>query len=417
MFDQQMAERLYGRMRTPEQAEARWEKVRKAFLQRFGAGEVRGFSASGRAEICGNHTDHNHGKVLVAGISMDTLCAARPLKDEIIVCSEGYPEVRFGVDDLNLRVEEKGDSAALCKGILALLKQTGRRIGGFAAWTTSDVFRGAGVSSSAAFEVLIAHIQNCFYNDGALPGTELARISQYAENVYFGKPSGLLDQMGVALGGLTCIDFADPRNPVVNSVRAEFPGYRMFLVNTGGDHAGLTPAYAAVKEDMLAVAAWFGKSVLRQVEEKEFYAAMPRLSKEVSGRAILRAVHFFEENKRVDRAAEAVRKGDMPAFLAAVNESGNSSWECLQNCYVEGDRAQRIPLGLTLARRYTKGGAVRVHGGGFAGTVLAFLPEEQAPAFVEDLSAVFGPENLFEVGIRNLGVTELCEPHPAGARP
>ena len=407
MFDRKKTEALYGRMRTPEAAEARWEGVKAAFLKRFGPGEVRGFSASGRAEICGNHTDHNHGKVLVAGISMDTLCAARPLKDEVIVCSEGYPEVRFSVEDLSLRVEEKGDSAALCKGILAILKQSGRKVGGFAAWTSSEVFRGAGVSSSAAFEVLVAHIQNCFYNDGALSGEELARVSQYAENVYFGKPSGLLDQMGVALGGLTYIDFADPQRPAVRSVSAAFPGYRLFLVNTGGDHANLTPAYAAVKEDMQSAAAFFGKSFLREVDEAEFYERMPELSRAVSGRAVLRAVHFFEENKRVERAAEAVRTGDMPAFLAAVNASGDSSWECLQNCWAEGDRAQRIPLGLTLCRRYARGGAVRVHGGGFAGTVLAFVPEGEASAFSERLSAVFGRENLFEIGIRNCGVTEL----------
>ena len=213
--------------------------------------------------------------------------------------------------------------------------------------------------------------------------------------------------MGVALGGLTCIDFADPQRPAVRSVSAAFPGYRLFLVNTGGDHANLTPAYAAVKEDMQSAAAFFGKSFLREVDEAEFYERMPELSRAVSGRAVLRAVHFFEENKRVERAAEAVRTGDMPAFLAAVNASGDSSWECLQNCYTEGDRAQRIPLGLTLCRRYAGGGAVRVHGGGFAGTVLAFVPEGEAPAFAERLSAVFGRENLFEIGIRNCGVTEL----------
>ncbi len=402
-----LMESLYGRGADTSAHLERFKKLKRRFEEQYAAVPSAYFSSPGRVEICGNHTDHNHGKVLVGAISVDTIAAVSPHPNEVVVLSEGYPEVRFPAGDTALRSEEYGTSYALVKGVMQAFKDRGYNVGGFVAVTSSNVFKGAGVSSSASFELLVTEILNKLYNGGAVQAVERAVISQYAENVYFNKPSGLLDQMGIALGGISTIDFADPKEPLVKSLYLSLNGLCIYIVNTGGDHSNLTPAYAGIKSDMQLVAAYFGKQYLRDVSENEFYSSLPGLSAAVSGRAVLRAVHFFEENKRVERAARAVEREDAPALLAEINASGDSSWKLLQNCYVEGDVSQRIPLGLAAAARYTEGGAVRVHGGGFAGTVLCFVPEKNAAAFEEGMSEIFGAENIFGISVREKGACSV----------
>ena len=397
---------LYGISCSTEAQSLRYRNLAARFDRRY-AGEKHFFSASGRIEILGNHTDHNHGKVLVGAISADTLACVTP-SPEIVLESEGYPAIRVNPENLSPLPEERGTSLALVKGVLADCKRRGRRIGGFSGVMTSNIFKGAGVSSSAAFEVLIAEIMNRFYNDGRIGGVEKAQIAQYAENVYFGKPCGLLDQTGISLGGICEIDFEQPDAPKVDRLSLDLGAYRVVIVNTGGDHSDLTEAYASIRREMEEVAQAFGKSVLREVPFAKFLSEIPALSAKVSGRAILRALHFYEENERVEAGARAVRAGDLGAFFEAVNGSGDSSARLLQNLCVGGDVAQRIPLAIELSRRMMKrGGGVRVHGGGFAGTTLAFVHEEDLPEYLAVMGQTFGADNLFSAEIRGRGACEV----------
>ena len=274
-------------------------------------GETLIFSSPGRIEVCGNHTDHNNGKVLAAAVSVDLLAAVTPLKErKIVVKSMGYPVVEVDIDDLEPKKEEEGTSYALVRGVCRALKDRGYALGGFYATTVSDVFKGAGMSSSASFEVFVAEVENALYNGGVISAVEKAIVSQYAENVFFGKPSGLMDQSAIALGGVSYIDFIDPAAPEVEKLNWEFNDTTVFVVNCGGDHCELTPQYAAIRAEMEEVAALFGQEKLRFVDAGEFYTSIPAIKDKVSGRALLRAMHYFEENDRVEALREAIREGD-----------------------------------------------------------------------------------------------------------
>lgn len=366
------------------------------------------YSSPGRIEVCGNHTDHNNGKVLCAAITVDTVACVAPNDDgKIVVASEGYPVVEVDLGDLMPDESEFGTSEALVRGVCAYYKEHGYRIGGFYATTTSDVFKGAGVSSSACFEVLVCEILNDLYNGGAIDKITKAKASHHAESVYFGKPCGLMDQSAIALGGVSYIDFKSTTNPKVQTVDWQFGDLAIVLTNTGGDHCDLTNQYADIRLEMEEVAHRFHAKKLRRVKESDFYAALPQLQSEVSGRAILRAMHFFDENKRVESGVRAVKNVNEKKFCQIINDSGASSYQMLQNCYPLGDTAQRIPLAIQLSKRQNGVKAVRVHGGGFAGTIIAYVSKDAADAYVALMQSVFGDANVFRIGVRNDGACRV----------
>lgn len=383
----------------------RAEKLYNEFCAKEGKKPEYIFSSPGRAEILGNHTDHNHGKVMVAAVSCDILCFASPTNDKsIIIYSEGYPPIKTNVYDSEIKKEEYGTSLALVKGVCSKLHDLGYEFGGFVAHNTSDIFKGAGVSSSAAFEVLICEIINLMYLNGKLDPITKAIVSQYSENVYFGKPCGLLDQSGIALGALSKLDFETPTNPTLRTLTPP-AGYTLVLTNTGGDHAKLTSHYAAIRREMEEVAGFFGKKVLREVAYEEFLRNIHILNKNFSSRAIMRAMHFYAENDRVDRAEKAIDSGDVKAFLNEVESSGISSMCVLQNCYVPGETEQPVCLAIEFSKRITKKSVFRVHGGGFAGSILGFVENSELETYVSEMKKVFGDANVFTAGIRPTGTT------------
>ena len=353
------------------------------------------FSAPGRTEIGGNHTDHQHGCVLAAAVNMETTAEVTLNGTNIIrVDSEGYPVVEIDLTDLALREEEKNSTAALIRGVAAAFAQRGYKLAGFDAKVKSTVLPGSGLSSSAAFEVLIGRILNGLFADGAVSAIEIAQIGQYAENVYYGKPSGLMDQMASSVGGLVFINFADPKNPIVEKVDYDFAhsGYTLCTIDSGADHADLTDEYASMPVEMKKVAAFLGKEVLNDVDEAEFYAKLPEIRKAAGDRAVLRAIHFFEENRRVQMQVRALHNDNFDAFLNYVNESGRASWMLLQNVIPCGyAEHQDMAITLALCTKLLQGrGAVRIHGGGFAGTALAFVPNDSFEQFKTGVEAVLG---------------------------
>ena len=370
------------------------------------------FSSPGRVELLGNHTDHNAGAVMAGAVNIDIFAVAAPSDEPVIrVKSEGYPMVTVDLRDLTPQSEESTHSPALIRGIAFRFREAGRKIGGFTAYTTSQVPKGSGLSSSAAFEVLIGTILNKMYGGRATP-EQIAIDAQFAENVYFGKPSGLMDQMASSVGGAVAIDFADPAEPVVRPVAVDLAGlgYALCIIDSGASHADLTGEYAAVPQEMGAVAAYFGKRVLREVEEAQVIAHLPALREAVGDRAVLRALHFFADDRRVEREADALARGDMDAFLALVTESGRSSWELLQDITPAGAVAeQAMAVALTVAQRALKGqGACRVHGGGFAGTVQAFVPLDSLESFKAETERALGAECCHVLSIRPVGGYVLC---------
>lgn len=397
----------YGDGFDVEQLRPRLAKLLNAFKNNESSDADFLFSSPGRAEILGNHTDHNHGKVLVAAISCDIVAAVKKADGgSVKICSEGYCPIKFNVNDTSLRENERGTSLALARGVAQAIKDRGHEIGGFTAYLTSNVFKGAGVSSSAAFEVLVAEIFNDLYLEGKLSSVEKAVISQFAENAYFGKPCGLLDQSGIAIGSLSYLDFNEPTSPKMQ--KYDMPkGYTLVITNTGGDHAALTSHYAAIRAEMESVAGVFGEKVLREVDYSTFLQSIDKLKGKVSDRAILRAMHFFEENQRVERACSALSSGDTKEFLEAVNESGVSSLVRLQNCAVPGEVSQPVILGIELSRSIIKDGAVRVHGGGFAGSILAIVSNGERDAYVKEMKKVFGEENVFSAHVRPTGTQKM----------
>ena len=405
---------LYGVNALVSQQE-RYAKAEKAFNELFGCKDgVRVFSAPGRTEVSGNHTDHNCGKVMAAAVDLDVIAFVVPTDDGVItVKSEGFPQDEVNTADLVVSESEKNTSASLIKGVAAGFKNSGLKVGGFKAYTTSNVLKGSGVSSSAAFEVLIGTILSGLYNGGSVSAVKIAQIAQYAENVYFGKPSGLMDQMASSVGGFITIDFKDTENPLISSIEYDFAhsGYSLCLVDTKGSHADLTPDYAALPAEMKSAAAVFGKSVLREVDEADFRNNIGLVREKCGDRAVLRALHFFDENKRVDAAAVSLKCKDIEGFLDVIKASGNSSYKYLQNVYsVSKPAEQGMALGLYTAEYVLKGkGASRVHGGGFAGTIQAFVPNDMLSEFVRAEEAVFGKGSCHCLYIRPVGGTEVTE--------
>lgn len=404
--------KLYGADALYKQKK-RYENAAENFIEIFGKNDgVRIFSASGRTEISGNHTDHNCGKVLAAAVDLDVIAIVVPTDDGVItVKSEGFDIISVDTADLAVREDEKNTSAALIRGVAAGFNNSNLKVGGFKAYMTSNVLKGSGVSSSAAFEVLVGNILSGLYNGSAVSAVKIAQIAQYAENEYFGKPSGLLDQMASSVGGFVAIDFRNTTAPVIVPIEFDIAkyGYSLCIVDTKGSHADLTPEYAAIPEEMKAAAAVFGKTVLREVDEEEFRANISKVREKCGDRAALRALHFFDENNRVDRAAEALKSGDIDSFLTVINESGNSSYKYLQNVFaVTKSSEQGVSMGLYTAEKVLCGrGASRVHGGGFAGTIQAFVPDDILDQFIKAEEAIFGEGSCHRLYIRPVGGTEI----------
>ncbi len=390
-----------------------------AFSARFGdTREVMLLSVGGRSELSGNHTDHNYGRVIAASISLDVLAVAAKRDDGVMcVASEGYP-----IDTVDPAAVEEPDpafyfkSSAIIAGMARAFRDNGYKIGGFDAATISNVLKGSGLSSSAAFEVMIGNILNHLYNDGKVSNVEIAKMAQYAENVYFGKPCGLMDQTACAVGGCITIDFADPTAPIIEQLPLDLEkaGYALCITDTGGNHADLNEDYASVPAEMKAVAALLGKKVLRESTVEEIMANAVRIRTECGDRALLRALHFLSENSRVAAQADALRGGDLDSFFAGVLASGASSFRYLQNVYTTKNVAEQglsVALCLTemFARENCGGkGAHRVHGGGFAGTVQAYIPRELTARYVSFMEAVFGEGSVYVLNVRSEGAIRLA---------
>lgn len=383
------------------------------FAELYGAErDIFIFSAPGRTEVGGNHTDHQRGCVLAASVNLDVIAIGALRKDSVIrVKSEGYPEDVVDISHPEVHAEESHTSKAIIRGIAASFLDLGYGVGGFDAYTTSNVLSGSGLSSSAAFETLIGTIiSQTFCNDRESP-LKIAQIGQKVENTYFGKPCGLMDQAASSIGGFVSIDFGNLESPKVEKIAFDFAqcGYSLCIIDTKGSHANLTPDYAAIPAEMKSVAAFFGKEVLREVEEAEFYASLPALREKVSDRAVLRAMHFFADNRRAPEEAAALKSGDFEEFKRLIIESGRSSYCYLQNVYASAyPEAQGISLGLALCERLLAGkGAWRVHGGGFAGTVQAFVPSEMVEEFRAELDGVFGAGSCHILKIRPVGGMQI----------
>jgi galactokinase len=390
-------------------------------------GELRVFTAAGRTELGGNHTDHNRGKVLAASIQLDAAAVVAPRQDKrVFFRSTGYPDVSVnlakadGSEDFENKSAEKGTTESLVRGIAAELTRRGVAVGGFSANAASTVLPGSGLSSSAAVEVLFGRIFDNLYGGGKRSALELAQIGQIAENRYFGKPCGLMDQTACASGGTVAIDFEDPAHPQVRPIPFDpaAAGYALCVVDTQGNHAGLTPDYAAIPGEMKAVAAFFGKTVLRELTLAQVLDNAPAIRKAAGDRALLRALHFFGENSRVDAMLAALEKRAIAGYLALVNQSGASSLELLQNIYSPKNPAEQgISLALALTRNFLETkttdtgrypGACRVHGGGFAGTIQVYIPMDCLDAYTVTMEAVFGAQAVTVLRIRSTGAAELC---------
>lgn len=389
----------------------RYIRTAKKFIDQFGDDrDVFVLSAPGRTEICGNHTDHNNGKVLAASINLDAIAVAAK-SDELVINekSEGHSLNVVDISNLEPEESEYGRSASMIKGVVARLNDLGYKIGGFDACTTSDVMGGSGLSSSAAFEVLIGNIVSHLYNDGAIDAVEIAKAAQYSENVFFGKPSGLLDQMASSVGTFVNIDFEDTDKPIIKKIDFDFAGsgYSLCIVDTHGNHSDLTPDYAAVRGEMEAVAKAMGKSVLREVSFDDFKVQIGNLMEKTNDRAILRAMHFFKENDRVDSAVDALESGNFDRFLKVITQSGKSSFMYNQNVYSPANPTeQKLSVALCVTDDMLPFG-YRVHGGGFAGTIQAFVKNEQLEAYKAAMDDIFGAGSCHVLIIRPVGGTRV----------
>lgn len=386
-----------------------------AFTKNYGEDrDIEIYSVPGRSEIIGNHTDHNHGKVMAGAINRDILAVVSKNDEEVIrFCSEGYSKDQIKLSDVHTPDKfRKFTSRALVAGMADAFVKAGHAIGGYDAYSCTEVLKGSGLSSSAAFEVMVGNILNHLYNGGQVDNKEIAKYAQYSENVYFGKPCGLMDQMACAVGGFVYIDFEDNENPVVESVKFSLAdaGYSLCIVNTGGSHAGLNEDYASVPAEMKAVAAYFGKPYLRGLTEADILSAVPYLRRRTGDRALLRAIHFVRENERVECAREALKSGDLDRFYEIILASGRSSYQYLQNVYTNHNH---IEQGISLALCVTdgalsgNGGAFRVHGGGFAGTIQAFVKNEELDGYVKLMDSLFGEGAAMPLNIRPLGAVKL----------
>ena len=412
---QKLLEELYGKSGVDDNLK-RYEAVLKGFLKEFGEKDVKLFSSPGRTEISGNHTDHNNGKVLGGSINLDCVAvAAKNDSDFVNIISESFSQkFRVNIKDIEPGTDKIG-TIELLKGILAGFKQRGASIGGFDAYITSNVISSAGVSSSAAFETLICQIINTLFNEGKLSKTDYAYIGKYAENNYWDKASGLLDQMCCAYGGLISIDFANPDSPKVEEMDFDFAGAKhdLIIVQTGRGHADLSADYSSIPAEMKKVAEFFGKSTLSEVNEDEFYNNLSKIRDFAGDRAVLRSIHFFDENKRVDNEIKALKSNDFDSFLKNITDSGNSSWKYLQNVYTNAaPNEQGITVALALSERFLKEknvGATRVHGGGFAGVIMAMVPENYSDEYVSYMDKFLGKGSSYKMKIRPYGSICLDE--------
>lgn len=406
---------LYGKENL-DKANARYANAIDEFSGIFGNDrDIELFSVAGRSEISGNHTDHNHGKVIAASIDLDIIAVASKRDDmQINIKSEGFPIDEADVSDPQPDESLFFTSKAIIGGMARGFLNDGYKIGGYDAYTTSNVFKGSGLSSSAAFEDMVGNILNYFYNDGKVSNIEIAKLAQYAENVFFGKPCGLMDQVACAVGGFVAIDFKDPKNPIVEKLDFDLTGagYSLCIVNTGGNHADLNEDYASVPAEMKSVAAFFGKEVLRDVDERDILSNIPTLREKFGDRAVMRALHFMEENKRVTYQTEALKKGDLATFFKGVLASGDSSFKYLQNVYTTKNVSEQgLSLALCITEKVLAGrdAAWRVHGGGFAGTIQAFVKNSDVPLFKEALDGAFGTGATTVLRVRPYGAIKISK--------
>lgn len=404
---------LYEASRQEEQ-KARYEKIRAGFAELFGEKDVTFISAPGRTEVGGNHTDHQHGCVLAAAVDLDIVAAAAPNGEQVMrLKSAEYPKMdEIDLTDLSVHEEEKESSAALLRGVCARCRELGYRVEGFDAYTMTQVLKGSGLSSSAAFEVVVVHAISHLFNNDAIDAVTAAQISQYAENVYFGKPSGLMDQTASSVGGFTAIDFADPSEPKFKKVDFNLAahGYALCIVDTGGNHADLTGDYASIPVEMKQVANELGVDFLRDADESAFYARLGEIRKKTGDRAVLRAMHFFDDNRLAQEEANALAEGNLDAFLEMEIRSGRSSFMRLQNVFAcSNPSEQGLSLALALSEKLLAGkkASWRVHGGGFAGTVQAFVPVEELSHYKTEMEKVFGEGTCHVLSVRRAGGTRV----------
>ncbi len=399
---------IYGEEKQLEYQRKRYTDAISKFENYYGGGDITIFSAPGRSEIGGNHTDHQHGVILAASINLDAIGIVKKTDDGVVrVLSDNYPEAVISLEELGIKQEEKETTLSLVKGVLAGFTEHNLKIGGFCAYITSDVLIGAGLSSSAAFETLIGAILSGLYNDMSVSPILIARIGQYAENVYFGKPCGLMDQMASSVGNLVHIDFRNPQEPIVERVDCDIEkfGYSLCITDTKGSHADLTHEYAAIPTEMKAVAAYFDKEVLRDVSAEDILVGMSNIRKRSGDRSVLRAFHFVNENKRVEKEVAALKSGEILEFLRLVKESGDSSYKYLQNVYSNSDiEHQNVSLALAVSEMFLdENGVCRVHGGGFAGTIQAFVKNDMVEAYQDCMNGVFGEGACNALRIRKYG--------------
>lgn len=406
---------LYGGENV-ERARVRYASAIDTFVSIYGPKEEAFLlSVPGRSEISGNHTDHNHGRVIAASVDCDVIAVAAKEPDSLVrIKSDGYKEDTVDLQNLALESYPRFRSCALVAGMCAAFRNDGRQVGGLTAYTVSNVLKGSGLSSSAAFEVLVGTILNHLYNEGRVSPVQIAKDAQWAENVYFGKPCGLMDQMACAVGGFVEIDFRDPAEPVIEKIDFDLTGkgYDLCIVNTGGNHADLNEDYAAIPAEMKAVAKLFGQKVLRGISEEELLQRAPEIREQAGDRALLRALHFVKEDARIPEIAQAMKKGDLPAFLAGIRASGESSFKYLQNVFSSVcPKEQGETLALYVAEKelnsYPEPGACRVHGGGFAGTMQAFVPAKYTGEFRKAVDAVMGKGACMVMHVRPIGATRV----------
>ncbi|MBR6484714.1 MAG: galactokinase [Clostridiales bacterium] len=387
----------------------RYLKAISSFIGAFDGQEPASiFSAPGRTEVGGNHTDHQHGEVLAASINRDAIAVTAPREDHMVnIIAEGFEEFSIDISDLKLREDEKGSSPALVRGVLSYLNDKGYKLGGFNAYITSDVLIGAGLSSSAAFETLIGTVVSGLFNDMSIDPVEIAKAGQYSENIYFGKPCGLMDQMASSVGNLVHIDFNDPEEPIIEKVNFDFSltDYVLCITDTKGSHADLTDEYAAIPNEMKEIASLLGHDILRPVTFEDIIENIDMLREIAGDRAVLRAIHFVNETKRARDEAWALNRSDLEGFLDLVRRSGDSSFKYLQNVYAAGCiRIQNVALGLAVSESVlSPDEPVRVHGGGFAGTIQAFVKKENSDRYREYMDRVFGKGACEILAIRRFG--------------
>lgn len=401
-------EKIYIDQRVIKHQTLRYISAIERFEEIYKETDIEIYSAPGRSEVCGNHTDHQHGEILAASINLDAIAVVAPSDDDMIrVVSDGYDEISLSIKDIDKKNEEEGTTAALIRGVMSGVASRGYKLGGFKAYVTSEVLIGAGLSSSAAFETLIGTILSYMFNDSKIDPVTIAIIGQYAENVYFGKPCGLMDQMACSVGNLVHVDFSNPKAPDVEKIDFDLNshGYSLCITDTKGSHADLTHEYAAIPNEMKQVANLLGREYLTGVTLEELYSSMNRIRESCSDRAVLRAIHLITENERVKKCVDCMKHDDINGFLKCIKESGDSSYKFLQNVYCSSDVShQNVSLALAVSEQLLKeNGVCRVHGGGFAGTIQAFVKDEAVERYLEGMDRIFAEGSCRVLKIRGFG--------------